>query len=579
MSRSFPAVRAVRSDGAAAVVWASVLAAASLAIAPLTMNMVKADPSFYLSYVLDYEAIAARFGQTYHGNRLSYLLIDRAAFAVLGPEAGYFAARWFVLSVAVLAAIGISRRVLGRAGALSVGAAVALTPWLPRQLLWVHYDGFAATYLLVAAWLLLGPVEQRWRRPIAGVVLALAVNANLAALVLVAGAVLGWILAVDLPFRERVRGVVGVAVGFIAAELALSLVLRIFVGGGPWFIETVAIRVALFLSGEENSSWFEPLSVVLRASPQLLLVPVVVAVGMMARPKAGTSRAERSDAGARIDVGVFGSTWLLASGLAVLGLHFGIESSWLANSFYVVQLLPPLLVGLVGAASRAADPALRPHAGWPELVVPLLVAVVLGLLWSRAALVPFALGLAFLALVVLLVLVRRSAAAPGVVGGGLVAVVLAATFGAPLQAVSAGGWADVEERERYEWTVFHHLRDVQALVEREVPSDRDLVFWHRTEPPEGEWLRWINMAYYGTGGGRLHIDKGDRIGMPELAEWQVDGLLARAPVTVVLLGLERAEVTAGYVELLTRIPDARQTGMTVFDGDVFDVHVALVEVG
>jgi len=187
MSRSFPAVRAVRSDGAAAVVWASVLAAASLAIAPLTMNMVKADPSFYLSYVLDYEAIAARFGQTYHGNRLSYLLIDRAAFAVLGPEAGYFAARWFVLSVAVLAAIGISRRVLGRAGALSVGAAVALTPWLPRQLLWVHYDGFAATYLLVAAWLLLGPVEQRWRRPIAGVVLALAVNANLAVLVLVAG--------------------------------------------------------------------------------------------------------------------------------------------------------------------------------------------------------------------------------------------------------------------------------------------------------------------------------------------------------------------------------------------------------
>lgn len=574
MSRTIRPPRAVPE-------WMLVLAAAAglaglaLATAPLTITMEKADPSFYLSYVLDYEAIAARFGQTYHGNRLSYLLVDRAAFAALGPEAGYFAARWVALSIAVLATIAMARPRIGRAGAVAVGAAVALTPWLPRQLLWVHYDGFAVTYVLVAAWLLLGPVEQRWRRLAAGAVLGLAVNANLGISVIAAGLTLGWWAAVVLPVRRRVLGVLDVAVGFVLVELLLSVVLRVLVGSGPWFIETIAIRVALFLAGDENT-WFQPLATVLRGSPQLVLVPSVGVAAMMVGRRARRDGDEGQPMDSP-DAAVLGGVWLVVAGAAVLALHLGVGSAWLSNRFYVVQFLPPLAVGLVGLAGRAVG--LRAGEdllhGW---AIPLAATATLVLAWSTAVVLPVAVWSAVAALAVLVAVAVRGGM-PGAVAGGVVATVLSVTLGAPGQAVSAGAWGDLAARERFEWTVFEHLRSVQALVEREVPSDRDVVFWHRTDDPEAEWLRRINMAYYGTGGGRLHRDKPPLVGMPELTSGQLEGLASRAPITVVLLGVERSEVTAGLVALSAAMPGSRQVAQEVLAGDSYDVHVALVEVG
>lgn len=545
---------------------------------PLQIRLPKADPSFYLSYVLDYGALAQRFGQTYHGNRLSYLLVDRTAFALFGPEAGYLASRWAFLSIAGLALWDLARGRLGNGAALLLSVTLTLTPWLPRQLLWVHYDGFSATYLLAAAWLLAGAgMTGRLRRVLAGFLLGLAVNANLVIAVIASGAAIAWAASVRAPARRRCIGLLEIGAGLVAAELLLSLALRILVGTGPWFVETVAIRVALFLVGDEND-WFEPLGAVFEGNPLLAAVPVLVAIAAL-----------RAWAGARTAFGVvngspdlprFGAVWLGFSSGAFLLLHLAIEWGGLSGDFYVVQLLPPILVALI-----AAVPGVVPNdPTWSlKALAPALAGVtVLGPLWVSGAAVKAAVAIAFVALAGLLFAGLAAGRLPvpaGRFAGVLASLVLAGVLGAPTQSFGGGGRDVLAAREAFEWDLFQHIREVQALVEAEVPPDRDLVFWHRTDGIEAERLRLINMAYYGTGEGRLHRDKGEIIGMPTLIDAQVEELRSRSPITVVLLGLERSEVTAGLVTLSTAVPGAQQITQTVLDGDIYDVHVALVEVG
>ena len=549
------------------------LGAAGVLLTPLRVRLLKADPSYYLSYALDYGDVAARYGQTYHGNRVAYLLVERAGFALLGPETGYLVVRWLLLAVATAAVLALVAPRVGPVVAVGLGAAVALTPWLPRQLLWTHYDGVAAVYLMLVAWLLLGDARHRWRQVAAGALLGLVVNTNLAFGVLAAAAVLAWLVAVPLPGLERLRGVLRMAGGAAGALLVLSLSVRLLVGSGPWFSEWIAIRTALVLAGD--ATWFTPLGAAVAQNPMLALIPVIGAAAVAAarRPAA---------AAARPDAALPGGVWLLAASGAILVLHVAASSGWLGAPFYVIALLPPTVVAVTGLAERLAPGSDAPRWSAPTVVATVLWTVGLVVLWRAARLQPWALAVACgaLAVVAAAVLVRPS---PSVVlrraAVLLVPMVLLATWSAPAQVPGTDGFPDLAARETKEWTLFRAIVGVKALVAASVPPDRDLTFWHRVDGAEGAWLREVNMAYYGGGTGRLHADKGDDpFGMPELRGEQVVALRERAPVSVVLLGLDRAELTAGLVALATAVPDGRVVAQEVLPGAAFDLHVAVVAI-
>lgn len=554
---------------------------ASIAIlgAPLEIRLVKADPAYYLSYALDYGDVAARFGQTYHGNRISYLFIDRVAFELFGPGAGYLAARWFALAIAVGVVHAIAAPRVGRTSALGLSAAVGLTPWLPVQLLWTHYDGFATVYLLLAVWFLVGGPSSRRRGLLAGVALALVVNSNLAYTVVVGTALVAYVFSATGPMRDRLRVLGPVAIGAALAEIALSVTVRLWVGSGPWFAEWVPIQTALFLAGD--STWFKPLSVAVSANPTLAVLPFIGTLSLV------SARGRRSESGA--DAALLGGAWLIGSLVIILALHSFASVAWLTQTFFNIILLPPAVVALIGLMEklRGADPesipSVKPGRRRGALILTAWIGA-LGLLWSDGTLRPWAIGVVLLVLISIVPVLsvpfeaelrpRFRAAAVA-----LVPVLLAASWSAPAQVPDLRGFADFGARERTEWTLFHAIVGVKELVAATVPVERDLAFWHRVEGPEGDWLRQINMAYYGGGTSRIHIDKGpDPYGMPEFRAEQLIAVRERSPISIVLLGLDRSEVTAGLVALSTAVPDATTVAMEVIEGDAFDLHVIVVEV-
>lgn len=551
------------------------LGSAGVLVAPVRIRLVGSDPSYYLSYALDYGDVAARYGQTYHGNRIAYLFVDRAAFALFGPEVGYLVARSLALAVAVAVVVALAAPRVGHLAAVGLGAAVAMTPWLPRQLLWTHYDGFAAVHLLVASWLLLGDPGRRWRLFAAGVALSLVVNTNLAFAVLVATGVVAWVVAVPLDRSERIAGLVRIGAGFLCSLLVLSVTVRVVVGSGPWFSEWIAIQTALFLAGD--ATWFTPLRAAVARNPMLAVLPVLGA-GALAAARRPLPSSQRPDAA------LFGGLWLTGAFTFVLALHLIASTAWLGASFYVVVFLPPVVVAMTGIAERLriVGPVAPPSSVLAGGSILLVWMLVLAFLWRSARLQPWALGASVTALATMLAAVATGARAPTVLrrtGMLMMPVVLLATWAAPAQVPGTDGFPDLAAREDKEWTLFNAIRGVKGVVAANVPTDRQLVLWHRVGGREGAWLREINMAYYGGGTGRLHRDKGDDpYGMPELRAGQVTSLRERAPISVVLLGLDRSELTAGLVALATAVPDGDVVAQTVLPGATFDLHVAVVEI-
>ena len=553
---------------------ATALGGIGVLAAPLPIRLREADPSYYLSYVLDYGDVAARFGQTYHGNRLSYILIDRLGFALLGPEVGYLAVRWVLLAIAALAVVAIIAPRAGAVPAATLAAAVTLTPWLPQQLLWTHYDGPAAVLLLVAGALLLGDAESTWRQVAAGALLALVINSNLGFAVVVASGVVAWAVAAPLARRERLRALLRIAAGGLAALVALSLTVRLLVGSGPWFSEWVAIRTALLLVGDDT--WFTPLPVAVAGNPLLALLPVL-GLGALVAARRPAAVAGRADA-ARL-----GGVWLLTTLAAVLALHLAASSGWLGNPYYVVALMPATVAAAAGLLERLSS-GVGPWPTSARFGGPVVAGwiLLLALLWRTSQLQRWALWVASIALaaVVAAVFAPRSSTAVRRSALLLVPVVLIVTWAAPVQVPGREGFPDLEARAGKEWTLFNAVRGVKEVVVASVPPSRDLAFWHRVDGVEGEWLRQVNMAYYGGGTGRLHADRGDDpYGMPELRGEQIALLRDRSPISVVLLGLDRSEVTAGIVALITRVPDAEVATQSVIPGATFDLYVAVIEIG
>ena len=580
------AVRASRSgsvhvDRRVLVVALLIGPALSLLLLRASINTAGADPSFYLGYVLDLTTHIERFGQTYHGNRISYLLVDIPFFAVLPPRVAFYASRYVMLAVAVFAVFCIGRRFGGDTVGLLTAATLVFVPWLPRQLLWMHYDGFATAYLLVALALLLTPVTPNTRRigeVLAGVAAALAVNANLVLLLVIAAFLPSfWILRSEDTVALRARSAARISAGFVAASGAVGFVLNRLYPGGEAFPELVALRVGLDVLASDT--WFVPLGALGWTVGYLVVVPLTAGALAAALLSTRSPRVDAEDHG-RGEWYPLAQAALLHLALMAtfaLVLHFRFANTWLSASYYTIYHLPGVVLGVVALLSRWAD-------GVDARGQAIAGAGAVILLGVSYALLPLPGSLAIPSILIAIggglgvLLAMRSS---GATLAGWVPLMVALTFlgfaASPWHAGTQGHVGDLAARERLEWDVFDHSVALKGLVEDVTRTDERVVFWHTNEGVEGEWLKRLNMVFYGTGEGRLHA-KTNPVGMPVLTDGERATIMDERPLVVILMAADVTALSAGKVELLLAGVDVRERTQLVLEGDVIDVHIAVMEI-
>jgi hypothetical protein len=552
---------------------AVILPIASMTLIRTTISTAGADPSFYLGYLVDRSTHIARFGQTYHGNRISYLLVDGAFFRFLSPESAFYVSRTVMLAVATVASALIGRRFGGRTTGLLAAASIAFVPWLPRQLLWTHYDGFATVYLLVAVALLIVPTSERsrrWAEVAAGIAFAAAVNANLAIVAVVATLVPGWLLFRAYPgVRPTARAVGRVGAGFVGASLLVASVLNRLYPDGEAFPELVALRVGLDVLSSDT--WFVPLSALGASVAFMLIVPALVAVLIAARPT------EASVGRDLVRLTRLAVVHLSLLAVLALVLHFQFKNTWISASYYTIYHLPGVLLGLVallGAWVHRTTEGARARSA--------AIAILALVVWY--ALLPLPAGVGTVALLVAAVAVLALLVASQAPAGRIAAatpVLLVALFlgftASPWHSGAPGSARSVAEREAFEWDVFRHSVELKRLVEASTAVDERVLFWHANAGVEGDWLTRLNMVFYGTGEGRLH-GKSNPVGMPSLTEGEEGALREERPLVLILMAPTGGEILAGMVALEAAGHRYVQRELVRFDGAAIDVHLAVLEI-
>lgn len=548
----------------------------SIALAVLSIGLLRVrfsggpDASFYLGHVVDLSGQAARFGQTYHGNRISYILVDRWFVATFGLEPGLLLARHVVLAAAILASYRIGLRWAGAPGGVLAAGSIAFVPWLPRELLWTFYDGFAVTYLLVAAAALLVPVGPRARavgEVAAGVLLAAAINANLVLAAIATVTVLSALAARphDGP-RRALLGLGRILVGWATMTAVFALLLRALYPGGEPFPDLVALRVGLEVLA--TTQYFTPLRELgwrLGHLAPTLAVAFSLLV-LMAGAGGGTVESRPLVRAAAVHVG----------GVAALALtlHLVTKDTWFNAAYYTIYHLPGTVIGLV--AIVAAVGRRRPERGLSLVAAVTLVIGMAGVY----ALLP--LPESFV----------HPVAAVGVLGA-IVAPVLAGgrrwsvTLVASMFALSGLGFAsslwhagDLRERDSVasrnaaEFDLIEHQVALKALVEDHVAADERLQFWHTTQGIDGRDLTRLNMVFYGRGEGRVHAKDGP--GMPTLSEGELTSLRSDPPV-VVLMATDPSELTVAEVVLQLAGFGSTLRAAVQLDGEVVDVSIRILE--
>lgn len=556
-----------------AVIVAMSLSALSLLLIRVKLSTAGADPSFYLGYVTDLGTHIARFGQTYHGNRISYILVDAASFRLFGPIQGYFASRFLFLAVAVFCAFLLGVRFGDRWSGLVVASTLAFVPWLPRQLLWTYPDGFATVYLLVGITALLAPRGDRSRRVGeigAGLAFALSVNANLALIAVIGLLVPSWLWLRAMDGQARpLASVVRVGGGFLAGSAVVGAVLRDLYPDGEAFPELVGLRVGLDVLGSDT--WFVPFSALGIHASYLLVIPILAGMTFAVRWLEGEGSSAQPKVGTPIA--------LYAALVAVFGLvlHFLFENTWFAAPYYTIFHLPSVVLG----TAVVAGALLRRLSVRDRSVATAGIVLALGA-WYALTPLPIRADLPILSLtalgpiVMLRLCARRAAVNP------MLAVLVLVTPFLMFSFTHGGGPALPEtlaERNELEWDIYRHSIAIKRFVETNTDVTEPVRFWHSTVGPDAEPMRLLNMVFYGTGGGRFHSEKDGSGGMPSLGPMQLESLRTEGPSVLVLMDPSSGGIRAGLVALqLAGYTIAPRAELTL-SGDSFRLEVAMVEVG
>jgi len=336
------------------------------------------DPFVYLGYARDYAGIVNRYAHIYYATRLSHILPNALAFAMLGDHAGYIVLRYLQLVAAAIAIQAIARHYADEAIAWLLTIFFCSHPWLLRALLWDHYEGIVVVYALVGLALVLPRRgHEVLRHGVAGVAFAAALVGNPMGFIVAAAYAPTWFVERTAYGRgEIARSIAAAVAGFVAGYLLLYLALLIVSPRVGWTFDLAGVAVGTRIVASYGKTYFLDLpETILKHQfyePLILVFSVVVAAAafLIEREVGRRRKALGALAFAGTVAVVFAALHLMRVG--VLSLHY-----------YLIYALPSCLVALAALVGHWPPRPTRPTAALLALLVVAQAAF-----WSVASSVP-----------------------------------------------------------------------------------------------------------------------------------------------------------------------------------------------
>lgn len=527
-----------------AIVFGLCCSAGLLLTASRTLNQAAfLDPYIYAGYIHDYGGLLLRFGRSYFSTRVAYIYPERILAHLTDFETGYFTFRIIALSSAAAAVFMIGTRFFGYGPAIFAVVWLIFTPWLPRSLLWTHYDGAAIVYVLVGTACVLVPTKRRllWHAA-AGVAFALAVNCNL--MLLAVCGLLGPAWTVFY-WREGIawltRAVLALAAGFFGAYLAIALALYLKFPGYGFFFESAAIREAIFVLGGAQTIWYEPLSVIIWQNHDFkLLIPItLLSIGLMAVAERVIATGIKTGA---CNFEGFAFIYLLSICCLFLVFHFEFHAFWLGIPEYAIYLLPGCTLGIIVLGGEVA------RRGGPVIGTGMLFggAALILLVWLARPALPrleiasnfvFWVAVAGTTVAAALMMFRRFTTASVVALAG-VALLTQCLYQSSFYRIRA----TPPEDNITEWDIYRGALFLHQFVSTHVSANEPIGFWYANNK-----LSYLNsvQAFYLAHASRVFPEDGP--GMPFVDE-QFRERVSRLRY-LFLLGASDAEIDNGVAAL------------------------------
>jgi len=322
------------------------------------------DAYFYTSFIHNYADLVERFGNTYYSTRIAHIYPASILASALGPEKGYVAYRFMLLSAALISVWAMIRSYYPVAVGILLVVGAAFSPWLLRSLFWDYTDSSGVVYLLVCTALFAtASGVAKGRLLLAGAFSALAANTNLY-LLGVSGLLLpAWLLSRPASFHSRAKSVAAYVSGFAACYLSLCVVRYVQFPQHGFLLDAIPFKVAANLMEGGAEEWFiDPSWLIWNGWVHILIPPAVWLTALFVW---------FSWPGMRTPVLRFS---LLHLGF-VMGLYlissFGFHLSVIGLPYYFVFLLPASLLcwGVVVGSLAAKHPQRR--------VAPILIGIAL----------------------------------------------------------------------------------------------------------------------------------------------------------------------------------------------------------
>jgi hypothetical protein len=529
------------------------------------------DPYVYAAYINDYARTLERFGSTYYSARIAYIFPERALVNLLGLEAGYYTYRFLGLSIATAAVYAISRRYYSLAAAVFVAAWLCFTPWLPRSLLWTHYEGFAVVYMLAAAAFLLVPAKWEFAgHAAAGVALAFAVNCNFL-VVAVAGVFLpSWlILHRGYDMSRMLSLALCVLGGFILCYAALILGLDLEQPDSGFAGMAATFSAAFVLLAGGTDEWV-PLGKLLlnplNHNTVILLIPITLfAYGSFVLLK------QRS-----VDVASERARFALAAllylgfvGALALSLHVFWKHLWLSAYYYNIYFFPAsalLLISLAGHIDTR-------YGSTDTLYSATTFFILFWILFSFGSSVVTSFGAAMwagiFALVTAVVFVSLLYINRGQSAAALIAGILITSY-LPIFAREFRLTANATERQ-HEWDVYHGAVFLQKFINSQVPTTRTIGFWYRNF----DLLMYSVQSMFLWDYTRVAPADQDHPGMPVLDERTRAAMVKND--FLASLGTSEMETDVALNAIITAGLPFRVVSRGNFSGKTWGFHVTLLK--
>jgi hypothetical protein len=527
------------------------------------------DPYVYAAYINDYAATLKRFGSTYYASRVAYIYPERALVSLLGLDAGYYVFRFLALVVAIGSVLAIGWRYYGLATAAFVSAWACLTPWLPAQLLYTHYDGIAVIYTLLALSLLVVPT--RWRLTghlAAGAAFALAVNCTQLAATMGAAFLPGWIvLNRARGTRWMVQAALCVFVGFVVGYAAPIFILETEFPGFGFASAANSIFTALYLAGGGWERWFHPLSEILsQRNTVVLLIPTTFFIfGILVYLK--RPLVQKASEQARFAVAALlylGAMWALD-----LFSHFVLSYPLFFYPLQIINFFPASALVLISLAGEVEVRWGSRSSLYIAFISIILVWLLLPFVWPWVNAPRTATWAALTAAVV--VGIGLSVVKSGRIVSAAVLVAVLTVSCAPAFTQQYGLVASPAERQR-EWDVYHGAVFLQKFVDARVSPSQAIGFWYSNQDVLMTSIQSIFLYEYS----RVAPWGRDHPGMPLLDETTRTAIAKKK--FLVLLASSEAETDSALSAIRAARQPFRFVDRASFKGETWGFEMVLLRI-